>query len=57
MQVYLEIRYSIIILYLQRKKIVENGKTKGIDPFSDNDDDVERVARKFEQKYVSHNQI
>ncbi|XP_046970682.1 yemanuclein-like isoform X2 [Vanessa cardui] len=26
-------------------------KTTGLDPHSDNDDDVERVARKFEQKY------
>ncbi|XP_050355455.1 yemanuclein isoform X2 [Nymphalis io] len=28
-----------------------NSKTTGLDPHSDNDDDVERVARKFEQKY------
>lgn len=39
---------------LQKKpKAVQNGKIDGLDPFSDNDDDVERVARKFEQKYVS----
>lgn len=32
---------------------MENGKTGGLDPYSDNDEDVERVAKKFEQKYVS----
>lgn len=43
------------VLYFQRKKRekVENGKTGGLDPFSENNDDVERIARKFEQKYVS----
>ncbi|KAI8441145.1 hypothetical protein MSG28_009392 [Choristoneura fumiferana] len=33
-----------------RKKIVENGKTNKADPFSDNDDDVERVAKKDVEK-------
>ncbi|XP_045504644.1 yemanuclein-like isoform X2 [Colias croceus] len=46
-----ELNYKELVIAAARKKRVENGKTAGLDPFSDNDDDVERVARKFEQKY------
>ncbi|XP_039747549.1 yemanuclein isoform X2 [Pararge aegeria] len=48
---YPELNYKALLITTARKKRVENGKTSGLDPFSDNDDDVERVARKFEQKY------
>ncbi|XP_053616722.1 ubinuclein-1 isoform X2 [Plodia interpunctella] len=48
---YPELNYKELVSAEERKKKVENGKTPGLDPFSDNDDDVERVARKFEQKY------
>ncbi|KAJ0172806.1 hypothetical protein K1T71_011945 [Dendrolimus kikuchii] len=48
---YPELNYKELVIAEERKKRVENGKTSGLDPFSDNDDDVERVARKFEQKY------
>ncbi|XP_013144865.1 PREDICTED: yemanuclein-alpha isoform X3 [Papilio polytes] len=48
---YPELNYKELVITEERKKRVENGKTGGLDPFSDNDDDVERVARKFEQKY------
>ncbi|XP_045539364.1 yemanuclein isoform X3 [Papilio machaon] len=48
---YPELNYKELVITEERKKRVENGKTSGLDPFSDNDDDVERVARKFEQKY------
>ncbi|XP_048481359.1 ubinuclein-1 isoform X3 [Plutella xylostella] len=52
---YPELNYKELVIAEERKKKVaklENGKrNSGLDPFSDNDDDVERVARKFEQKY------
>ncbi|XP_028163349.1 yemanuclein isoform X3 [Ostrinia furnacalis] len=48
---YPELNYKELVIAEERKKKVENGKTPGLDPFSDNDDDVARVARKFEQKY------
>ncbi|XP_013171620.1 PREDICTED: yemanuclein-alpha isoform X3 [Papilio xuthus] len=48
---YPELNYKELVITEERKKRVQNGKTAGLDPFSDNDDDVERVARKFEQKY------
>ncbi|XP_059047793.1 yemanuclein, partial [Achroia grisella] len=48
---YPELNYKELVITEEKKKRVENGKTSGLDPFSDNDDDVERVARKFEQKY------
>ncbi|XP_041970105.1 yemanuclein isoform X2 [Aricia agestis] len=48
---YPELNYKELVIATARKKRTENGKTEGLDPFSDNDDDVERVARKFEQKY------
>ncbi|XP_049878630.1 ubinuclein-2 isoform X2 [Pectinophora gossypiella] len=51
---YPELNYKELVIAEERKKErskVENGKTEGLNPFSDNDDDVERVARKFEQKY------
>ncbi|XP_060806301.1 yemanuclein isoform X2 [Amyelois transitella] len=48
---YPELNYKELVNAEERKKKVENGITPGLDPFSDNDDDVERVARKFEQKY------
>ncbi|CAK1542749.1 unnamed protein product [Leptosia nina] len=48
---YPELNYKELVIVAAKKKRVENGKTAGLDPFSDNDDDVERVARKFEQKY------
>ncbi|XP_023943824.2 ubinuclein-1 isoform X3 [Bicyclus anynana] len=48
---YPELNYKALLITTARKKKVENGKTTGLEPFSDNDDDVERVARKFEQKY------
>ncbi|XP_069362153.1 ubinuclein-1-like isoform X5 [Maniola hyperantus] len=48
---YPELNYKELLITTARKKRVENGKKTGLDPFSDNDDDVERVARKFEQKY------
>ncbi|XP_068623111.1 yemanuclein isoform X2 [Battus philenor] len=48
---YPELNYKELVITEEKKKRVENGKTAGLDPFSDNDDDVERVARKFEQKY------
>ncbi|XP_073954745.1 uncharacterized protein [Choristoneura fumiferana] len=48
---YPELNYKELVIAEDRKKIVENGKTNKADPFSDNDDDVERVAKKFEQKY------
>ncbi|XP_075981948.1 yemanuclein isoform X3 [Anticarsia gemmatalis] len=50
---YPELNYKELVIAEERKKRerVENGKTAGLDPFSDNNDDVERIARKFEQKY------
>ncbi|RVE52303.1 hypothetical protein evm_003093 [Chilo suppressalis] len=48
---YPELNYKELVIAEERKKKVENGKTTGLDPFSDNDDDVKQVARKFEQKY------
>ncbi|VVC99418.1 unnamed protein product [Leptidea sinapis] len=48
---YPELNYKELVIATAAKKRTENGKTAGLDPFSDNDDDVERVARKFEQKY------
>ncbi|KAM3958330.1 yemanuclein [Aphomia sociella] len=48
---YPELNYKELVIAEEKKKRVENGKTAGLDPFSDNDDDVERVAKKFEQKY------
>ncbi|XP_072945743.1 uncharacterized protein [Epargyreus clarus] len=44
------LNYKELLKAAVRRQRVENGKT-GLDPFSDNDDDVEMVARKFEQKY------
>lgn len=57
-KLFLFIKYNVDILYrlyifLQKKKRGENCKTSGLDPFSDNDDDIKRATRKFEQKYVS----
>lgn len=50
---YPELNYTELVKTEERKKRekIENGKTSGLDPFSDNNDDVERIARKFEQKY------
>lgn len=48
---YPELNYRELVIVEERRKRQENGKTAGLDPFSDNDDDVEREARKFEQKY------
>ncbi|XP_063895661.1 yemanuclein isoform X1 [Helicoverpa armigera] len=50
---YPELNYKELVIAEERKKRVEreNGKTAGLDPFSENNDDVERIARKFEQKY------
>ncbi|KAL0879200.1 hypothetical protein ABMA27_002986 [Loxostege sticticalis] len=49
---YPELNYKELVIAEERKKkTVENGKTTGLDPFTDDDDDVARVARKFEQKY------
>ncbi|KAI8441150.1 hypothetical protein MSG28_009392 [Choristoneura fumiferana] len=39
---YPELNYKELVIAEDRKKIVENGKTNKADPFSDNDDDVER---------------
>ncbi|CAG9782404.1 unnamed protein product [Diatraea saccharalis] len=52
---YPELNYKELVIAEERKKKVENGKTRGLDPFSDNDDDVKQVARKFEQKYGGKN--
>ncbi|KAJ8720509.1 hypothetical protein PYW08_005974 [Mythimna loreyi] len=50
---YPELNYKELVIAEERKKRVEreNGKTAGLDPFSENNDDVLRVARQFEQKY------
>ncbi|CAH1634926.1 unnamed protein product [Spodoptera littoralis] len=51
---YPELNYKELVIAEERKKKVdrENGKTTaGLDPFSENNDDVVRVARQFEQKY------
>ncbi|KAI5633716.1 HPC2 and ubinuclein domain-containing protein [Phthorimaea operculella] len=54
---YPELNYKELVIAEERKSKSKlengrNGKTnEGLHPFSDNDDDVERVARKFEQKY------
>lgn len=51
---YPELNYKELVRTSEKKQKTPNGKTNnGLDPFSDNDDDVERVARKFEQKYGS----
>ncbi|XP_063384568.1 yemanuclein [Cydia fagiglandana] len=48
---YPELNYKELVIAEDRKKRVENGKTNKLDPFSDNDEELERVAKKFEQKY------
>ncbi|CAH0664176.1 unnamed protein product [Spodoptera exigua] len=50
---YPELNYKELVIAEERKKKVdrENGKTAGLDPFSESNDDVVRVARQFEQKY------
>ncbi|CAB3225527.1 unnamed protein product [Arctia plantaginis] len=50
---YPELNYKELVIAEERKKRekAENGKTGGLDPFSESNDDVERIARKFEQKY------
>ncbi|XP_035442787.2 ubinuclein-1 isoform X2 [Spodoptera frugiperda] len=51
---YPELNYKELVIAEERKKKVdrENGKTTaGLDPFSESNDDVVRVARQFEQKY------
>lgn len=50
---YIMLRFYRLYIFLQKKKRGENCKTSGLDPFSDNDDDIKRATRKFEQKYVS----
>ncbi|CAH2088242.1 unnamed protein product [Euphydryas editha] len=48
---YPELNYKELLIAAATKERRQNGKTAGLDPFSDNDDDVELVAKKFEQKY------
>ncbi|XP_026740729.1 yemanuclein [Trichoplusia ni] len=48
---YPELNYKELVIAEERKKRVENGKNTGLDPYSENNEDVERIARKFEQKY------
>ncbi|CAG9571582.1 unnamed protein product [Danaus chrysippus] len=48
---YPELNYKELYAAALKKKSGENCKTSGLDPFSDNDDDIKRVTRKFEQKY------
>ncbi|CAH0591459.1 unnamed protein product [Chrysodeixis includens] len=48
---YPKLNYKELVIAEERKKRVENGKTTGLDPFSESNEDVERIARKFEQKY------
>ncbi|OWR44327.1 hypothetical protein KGM_207398 [Danaus plexippus plexippus] len=48
---YPELNYKELYAAALKKKRGENCKTSGLDPFSDNDDDIKRATRKFEQKY------